>query len=67
MIFRCGWSYTAYTYLLAIENITITVKTFVHKGWWVSYGAETFRRQRVIIFLNLIILIATVKLANSYS
>ena len=23
-----------------IGNITITVKTFVRKGWWLSYGAE---------------------------
>ena len=31
-----------------IDNITITVKIFVRKGWWLSYGAESFRGQRVI-------------------
>ena len=48
----------------AKDNDTITVKTFLWKGWWLLYGTDTLRKQRVISFLDLIILIATTRLAN---
>ena len=51
----------------AINNVRITLETFVCKGLWLLHGAETFRRQCVISFLDLIVLVATTRRANIHN